>query len=904
MLNTGYRMLILLFMTLLAAGRSLPAVGSDSATPVIWVEGENPAINKMNRHPWWYDKVKRDQLSGGDLISNFSKDKAGEAEYHFSAGKAGEYDFWVRANPIQSRLSYALNGGPDTPIDLNREKRDEINIAADGKPDLRFIAWSRVGNVTLRAGENSIRFRMTSENNNHGYLDCFVFSTEPFQPHGILKPGEIAAAQARDAAESQGWFAFDPKKDDFGAGSAIDLRFLNEKFAGENGFIGVKDGRFIHTGNGEPVRFWGVNGPPQELKGDELQRCARMLAKHGVNMVRVHGGYFDANGDVNMERVKHTIEIVEAMKAEGIYTHLSIYFPLWLSPKPGTPWLQGYDGATKPFAALFFNPDFQAKYRTWWTALLTTPSPNTGKRLVDEPAVASLEMQNEDSLFFWTFNPASIPDAEMRILEKLYGDWLVKKYGSLDAAFAKWGGLKVARDLPAEGRVGFRLLWNVVHEKTVRDQDQCSFLLETQMRFYADTHAFLRKLGFKGPITASNWITADPQVLGPLEKLSYTTGDFIDRHGYFSCDQKGPESAWSIRDGHTYSDRSALRMDAEQPGGPKQITNPVMDPHYDNMPSMISETTWNRPNRFRSEAPLFYAVYGALQQSDAILHFALDSGDQWAVKPGFFMQPWTLMTPAMIGQFPAAALIFRRGLVAPGDMLAEVALNKDDLMHLKGTPLPQDASLDELRLKDVPQGSEIKPGQRLDPLLHYAGQTHVKYTDGQGSVKQGDAGKFIDHAGQTVAGSMGELKLDYGNGVLTINAPGAQGVSGMLKSAGRVETKDLTIISDLDLGHIIAVSLDGLPLGTSQRMLLQVMSEEKATDYKTEDVSPGVKRILNIGRDPWLVKELKGTVIFKRPDAVNLRVTALDGNGYPAGSVGDAGKIELQPTTIYYLISR
>ena len=47
-----------------------------------------------------------------------------------------------------------------------------------------------------------------------------------------------------------------------------------------------------------------------------------------------------------------------------------------------------------------------------------------------------------------------------------------------------------------------------------------------------------------------------------------------------------------------------------------------MDPSYDNKPSMNSETTWNRPNRYRSEAPLYYAAYGALQDSDAIVHFA------------------------------------------------------------------------------------------------------------------------------------------------------------------------------------------------------------------------------------------------------------------------------------------
>jgi hypothetical protein len=896
--------LLLCFVFSLLTLRFLTAAGNDSQSTVIWVEGENPTVNKMNRHPWWYDKVSRDQLSGGDLISNFSKERAGEAEYRFSALRAGEYEFWVRANPFQSRLSYSLNGGAETLIDLNREKRDEINIAADGKPDLRFIAWSKVGMVALRGGENSVRFRMTSENNNHGYLDCFVFSLEPFQPRGVLKPGEIVAAEARELSENREWFSFDPKQDDFGPDSAIDLRFLNEKFAGENGFIGVKDGQFVHNGNGEPVRFWGVNGPPQDLKGEELRRCARMLAKHGVNMVRVHGGYFDANGEVDMGRVKHAIEIVEAMKAEGIYTHLSIYFVLWLSPKPGTPWLQGYDGVKKPFAALLFNPDFQAKYRAWWTSLLTTPSPASGKRLIDDPAVASLEMQNEDSFFFWSFKPDEIPDAQMRILEKQFGDWLVQKYGSLDAAIAKWGGLKAQRDAPAEGRVSFRPLWNMAHEKTPRDQDTCQFLLETQMRFYSETRTFLRKLGFKGPITASNWITASPEVLGPLEKLSYTTGDFIDRHGYFGCNEKGEGSAWSVRDGHTYSDRSALRMDAEEPGKPRQIVNPVMDPHYDNMPSMISETTWNRPNRFRSEAPLFYAAYGALQLSDAIIHFALDSGDRWTVKPGFFMQPWTLMTPAMIGQFPAAALIFRRGLVTPGEVLAEVSLNREDLIHLKGTTLPQDASLDELRLKEMPQGLEFKPGQRLDPLLHYAGRTNVKFTTGGGSVKLSNTSKLIDHDRKTVASSTGELNLDYGNGVLTINAARAQGVSGMLNTAGVVQTKDISIISDLDLGHIIAVSLDGLPLATSQRILLQVMSEEKTTDYQTVDVSAGVKRIMNIGRNPWLVKGLKGTVVFKRPDAARMRVTALDCNGYPAGNVGGAEKIMLQPKTIYYLICR
>ena len=170
----------------------------------------------------------------------------------------------------------------------------------------------------------------------------------------------LPIAPAIAAGAEGNWFPFAPKPDGFSKDSAIDLRLLNERAAGENGFIGVKDGQFIHTGNGHPVRFWAVNGPPAELKGAELRDCARMLAKHGVNMVRIHGGYFDERGNVDTNKIRHAIEIVEAMKAEGIYSHFSIYFPLWLSPKPDNAFLKGYDGKSHPFAALFFNPDFQA----------------------------------------------------------------------------------------------------------------------------------------------------------------------------------------------------------------------------------------------------------------------------------------------------------------------------------------------------------------------------------------------------------------------------------------------------------------------------------------------------------------------------------------------------------------
>jgi hypothetical protein len=128
-------------------------------------------------------------------------------------------------------------------------------------------------------------------------------------------------------------------------------------------------------------------------------------------------------------------------------------------------------------------------------------------------------------------------------------------------------------------------------------------------------------------------------------------------------------------------------------------------------------------------------------------------------------------------------------------------------------------------------------------------------------------------------------------------------VSGALRLAGTTDLKNLSLASDLELGHIIALALDDEPLATSSRILLQVMSEERETHHQNEPVSPTVERIVNLGADPWQVKEFAGTVRFKRADAAQLKVTALDFNGYPTGSAVTGEEFRLQPRTMYYLIT-
>lgn len=706
---------------------------------------------------------------------------------------------------------------------------------------------------------------------------------------------------APDPVDTEAFFAWDGPEDVVD-GSVLNLRALNERRAGEGGFIVARDGGFVHGSTGQPVRFWAVNGPSPHAKSDaELAREARLLAAYGVNLVRIHGAVFDKRGETDPARVAEIRRVVRILAGEGIYTHLSIYFPLWFKPPADLAWLPGYDGTKFPFAALMFNPQFQAKYQQWWRDLLTARDAD-GVALVDEPALFGVEIQNEDSFFFWTFTPKNIPEPQLQILEAQFGAWAEKKHGSLAAALRQWRTPPLPRDDVAQGRLEFRGLWAMANERTARDRDTATFLFERQAQFYREQVAYLRGLGFKGLTTASNWTTANAEFLGPLEKASYLEGDFIDRHGYFGSGHKGEFAEWSIRAGHTYRDRRALRFETEGPGDRRSFVHPIMEVEYNGRPSMISETTWCRPNRHRGEAPLFLAAFGALQGTDAIVHFSFD-GSRWDVQPNFWMQQWTLMTPAMMGQFPATALIYRSGLVAEAPVLADVKLDLEKTKALGGTPLLQDASLDELRKKDVGagQGSAAAVREIIDPLIHFAGRTRVTFgSEESTTVKPLDA--WIRRDAQVVTAAHGQTTLDFGRGLLRVEAPAVQAVSGDLRCEPVHVLASMEVQAPLDPGHVILVALDGQPLESSRRMLLQVMSEERATGFRTEPADEGSLRILDIGRKPWEVRRLEGRVSLTRVAAGAVSVQPLDAAGRPTGRRWQGNSWDLEPRTVYYLV--
>ncbi len=320
---------------------SQEALNSDSGDPdpkeAIWIEGESATRHTMSRHPWWYDQVKKDVLSGGEWISNYSDQKEGSADYEFAVTTPDTYALWVRANPSAgAKLDWQMDDGAWKAIDF-KEARGNQNIAADNKPDMRFLAWAKAGAVQLSAGKHSVRFKMATgaDKHHHGGLDCFVFTRLPFVPAGARKPLRALASSG-----PSNWFPLLPDDETFSAESVIDMSRLIPAPAGELGFL-QSDGDKLRFGKAGPVKLWGVNANLEHgrYSHEQLTHRARYLRKFGVNAVRQHPLWDEVttNGQVDPAKLDAYDWWFAELKKHGIYSSWSVFYHWTIGPESKYP---------------------------------------------------------------------------------------------------------------------------------------------------------------------------------------------------------------------------------------------------------------------------------------------------------------------------------------------------------------------------------------------------------------------------------------------------------------------------------------------------------------------------------------------------------------------------------------
>jgi hypothetical protein len=221
--------------------------------------------------------------------------------------------------------------------------------------------------------------------------------------------------------------------------------------AGKHGFIRVEGETFVNDA-GE-IRFWGTNlsGAANFPTHEMSERIAARLAKFGYNCVRLHwmdawdifGGWNPKNHtDFDPKQVDKLDYLIYALKKHGIYVNINLHVARWLDDRDGFPHKDKRPTYDKGVGN--FYPPMIEKQKEYAKMLLTHVNPYTKLAYTDDPAVAMVEISNEDSIILvWTniwgsLSLDDLPDPYMAELKKQWNDWLKKKYPSTAAMKTAW----------------------------------------------------------------------------------------------------------------------------------------------------------------------------------------------------------------------------------------------------------------------------------------------------------------------------------------------------------------------------------------------------------------------------------------------------------------------------------
>ncbi len=727
---------------------------------------------------------------------------------------------------------------------------------------------------------------------------------------------------SRAQLPSAGW-SFSYPGDKFTENALLDLRYLNEKVAGENGFIRLSDdGDSFETENGNPIRFWSINGGDgtRNMSDADLARFARFLAKMGVNMIRYHGSINPTGSninDVDKDDVNGIWRMVAAMKKEGIYSTIS---PFWAhNGHMGNPTLKdwgipGYNTGDDLWGVMYFSDTLKNAYKKWVKYLYTEVNPYTGIALKDDPAVGLIQIKNEDGLFWWTISSVK-PELEKVIMQKFY-QWAIEKYGSDAAIKSAWLYRTESSDNWTAGELTLYHIWDATQPqsggKQKRLSDQIRFLIETQRSFYQEIHDYYRnELGCKQLINANNWKTADANLIFDAERYTDAACEVIAVNRYYDPEHIGPNAGWRIDPGDNFTGKSVLFEPHKLPVNIKQVKG---------HPMLVTESGWNLPHKFQAEGPFLVSAFMSLTGVDSYYWFspttaAFDPNPYytWTNLPGgqHPLSRWTISIPGQLAMFPANALLYRKGYISPGAAMVHEERTLQTICDRKMPLISEENSFDPNR----DSYSNINPSKEtvVSPLAHLTGKVEVVYAGNPDSSKiSGQISDLIDYENKIITSVNHQLKWDYKNGICIMDAPSAQGVCGFTATKQTFDLTDVTIETTNDYAAIELVAMDEKSIGESSKILVQVGTVYRPTGW-TETPAEfdlnGTKvsgfKIDNTGKMPWKCANTMVTLKLKNKN-IN-EATLLDAAGYAKSSVvitrvGEEIQISLPENAMYVIL--
>jgi len=209
----------------------------------------------------------------------------------------------------------------------------------------------------------------------------------------------------------------------------------------------VSSGHFYR--GGERVRLWGVNlsfGANLPTHEDAPYIAAR-LAAAGVNAVRCHHtdtaqfprGLWDAKDGKNLsaEALDRLDYFIDQLARYGICVDINLHIGRVHSQYLGLPKTNSeYDKISN-----IFTPALVDAQKQYARQLLTHVNKYRKVRYADDPAVAIVEITNENSFFMWDGDQTlrALPPYYADILRSKFNSWLKARYGSDEKLRQVWG---------------------------------------------------------------------------------------------------------------------------------------------------------------------------------------------------------------------------------------------------------------------------------------------------------------------------------------------------------------------------------------------------------------------------------------------------------------------------------
>ena len=229
----------------------------------------------------------------------------------------------------------------------------------------------------------------------------------------------------------------------------VNISAWNDAPAGQHGFIRVEDGAFVHDQG--RFRIWGTNlcfsaNFPEK---EQAEKLAARLARFGFNCVRLH--HMDSRDiwgtnavnltTIDRQQLDKLDYLIYQLKLRGIYVDINLHVSRKFDDRDGFPhtaerpdYDKGLDNFYPPFIEL------QKKYAR---DLLTHVNPYTRTAYFEEPAVAVIEINNENSIVSeWggsrTAKILTMPAPYITEFQKQWNEFLKQKYGTDEALKQAW----------------------------------------------------------------------------------------------------------------------------------------------------------------------------------------------------------------------------------------------------------------------------------------------------------------------------------------------------------------------------------------------------------------------------------------------------------------------------------